>query len=1016
VLSLSLTAQVRTGNIFGKVLDQEGNGLPGVTVILIPSAGARQTTVTTEEGGFRFLSLPPANDYQVRAELVGFRSRVEQGIIVTVGGNTTIEIRMETGAIEEQVTVIAQSPVVDSKKTAIGQNVTQEILQGLPTARDPWVVLQMVPSVVVDRENLGGTDSGQQAYFTAKGGNSGQNQWSVDGVLVTDPAAIGASPTYYDFDAFEEMRVTTGGGDITVQTAGVGMDLVTRRGGNKISIGGRFYLTDPTFQAVNVKGALKDELDAAGILGRNEIRGIKDYGFNLGGPIWKDHIWAWGSYGVQDIKTNTIYGNADDTLLTNYVAKLNVQIVPQNRFEIFIHSGNKEKFGRDSTFTNPKGFHQTQRFPFGTPIWKVQDEHMFGSDLLLSAKFAYSHAGFAFEPMANLTFDAWGANDVTTGIWYNTYSMYDTNRPMLTFNVFANYFNEGLLGASHDVKFGVEYVKRLTTSESSWPGNTYRYYNYNYETVDITGDGVPDMVDDIQYVSTWRGWKTSVAVSAWAGYINDTVNIGRLNLILGVRYDYQKPELRPYAMEHVNDNPVWGDNFSTAARDAILGVMGPLNIAGAKGDYVWDIISPRLGLTYDITGDGKTIAKVSFSRYGEFMGTGEGGYYAPTGAGGWLDFWWRDTANPGIVDLNELYWQDPTNLGILPAFDGSGNLALTPSTYEFYMWGDFNIDNPQQVGAPRTTIDPSANTNNTWEAIATVEREIMPDFQAGIDFTWRKYNHFRTERWYYPSTGHILDSGDYEVAGQVPNIPGVDMGDEGAGKDYYLLSPGITGTNFRWLGLLEGFNQQYYGLDLRFNKRLSHRWLMNGSLTYQIQRQHYDERGYTNPTTIWAVNDREFSQSMGAGSGKISQYVYSKYMVKLEGLYQLPWDFNASFTFTARQGHIIPHTLGLNNASWPNSNNRSVTTYLDFFGTERLPFFWNVNARIEKMLKIGEGKIYIMADIFNAFNQAIMNRRYDRHEGTYYFATGTFVPNVTKFLANEVLNPLCVRFGVRFQI
>ncbi len=170
LLAVSLTAQIRTGNISGKVVDPEGNPLPGVTVTLLPPAGAAMTTVSTAEGTFRFLSLPPSKEYKIKAELTGFKTRTEENIIVVIGGNTNLEIKMEMGVIEEQVTVTAVSPVVDTKKTSVGQNVTQDILQSMPTARDPWVVLQMVPSVTVDRENLGGTDSGQQAYFVAKGG------------------------------------------------------------------------------------------------------------------------------------------------------------------------------------------------------------------------------------------------------------------------------------------------------------------------------------------------------------------------------------------------------------------------------------------------------------------------------------------------------------------------------------------------------------------------------------------------------------------------------------------------------------------------------------------------------------------------------------------------------------------------------------------------------------------------------------------------------------------------------
>ncbi len=74
--------------------------------------------------------------------------------------------------------------------------------------------------------------------------NDAQNVWAMDGMVITDPAAIGASPTYYDFDAFEEMNITVGGADVTVQTGGIALNMVTRRGGNRVSLGGRFYLTD----------------------------------------------------------------------------------------------------------------------------------------------------------------------------------------------------------------------------------------------------------------------------------------------------------------------------------------------------------------------------------------------------------------------------------------------------------------------------------------------------------------------------------------------------------------------------------------------------------------------------------------------------------------------------------------------------------------------------------------------------------------------------------------------------
>ena len=113
------------------------------------------------------------------------------------------------------VHLIGSVPMVDIKKNAAVTNVTLEELQGIPSARDPWVVLQSVPTVSVDRVNIGGSESGQQSNYYAKGAPGTANTWNMDGISITDSASQGSSPTYYDFDSFQEISVTTGGADVT---------------------------------------------------------------------------------------------------------------------------------------------------------------------------------------------------------------------------------------------------------------------------------------------------------------------------------------------------------------------------------------------------------------------------------------------------------------------------------------------------------------------------------------------------------------------------------------------------------------------------------------------------------------------------------------------------------------------------------------------------------------------------------------------------------------------------------
>ena len=97
---------------------------------------------------------------------------------------------------------------------------------------------------MVDRVNVGGSESGQQSQFAGRGDNGDNAMWSVDGVVITDMAAVGATPTYYDFDSFEEVQVSTGGNDLTLQTGGIGISFVTKRGGNAIHGSARVYYTN----------------------------------------------------------------------------------------------------------------------------------------------------------------------------------------------------------------------------------------------------------------------------------------------------------------------------------------------------------------------------------------------------------------------------------------------------------------------------------------------------------------------------------------------------------------------------------------------------------------------------------------------------------------------------------------------------------------------------------------------------------------------------------------------------
>lgn len=1038
-LAVALTgwAQVRTGNIVVKIVDSDGAPLPGVTVTILSPFGAVPSQTTSVEGVARFLSLPPSREYQVKAELQGFKVKIETGITVNVGTSANVSVAMEQGVLTEQITVVGKTPIVDQKKTSIGTNVTHEQLQSLPTARDPWVVLQMAPSIIVDRENVGGNESGQQSSYVARGTtNYNDNVWAMDGVVITDPSAIGASPSYYDFDAFEEMSIIVGGADVSVQTGGIAMNMVTRRAGNKVSLGGRFYLTDSYFQATEIDPKWTKE----GLPGINKIDNIKDFGFNLGVPLIKDKAWLWGSYGVQDIRTFTVFATKDDTMLQNYAAKLNLQFIPDNRFEAFIHAGGKYKWGRSTSTSNPEGLYQAGGYHWGSPILKLQDEHMFGDNLFVSAKFAYADAGFMLIPMTDRDLVKMAVWDVTAQRYFGSQaSRYFVKRPTNQYNLTADYFNDNLLGARHDFKLGFEYARREAYTESVWTGNMVMNRNYNTPQIDFNGDKAPDVPGAAwKYFSFSRGYYRDQGVTALAGFLQDTISLGRLTILLGLRFDQQTPSVNPIDVLAVDRNsPVWKDNFTAKTvdlLDAFLPAfpMQAVDATAADGSkYNWQTFSPRLGLTWDVFGDGKTIAKLSAARYGQFMGTGSSDMYVPGGASGSAGYWWNDMNGDAKVDFSELYWLMRRGGALYSpyrVYDDAGNFQGDLTDSSGYYWSGFDPLNPLKASAPYGSRTSEAQDNQTDELLFTLEREIFTDFAASVNLTYRKYSKFNWSLKYFKdANGNITawqNPNWYQSAGKVPGtLPGLGSTGEAANHEWYYTTTAGTAYSPWWQEQRRpDFYTDYFGVDFIFNKRLSNKWMMNANFTWQTQAQHFPGNAVMNKTNLWAYDGQPQAAYIGGASGKENQYTYSRWMFKLSGLFQAPFGIDVSGTFQAREGWILQESFDFYNYTLPNPSSVSTGLVMAPFGTNRMPLFYNFNLRAEKMLKLGDaGRIYIMLDLFNALNSQIENRRYQMYNGSYYFygdndARNRFVPWPNYKKLNEILNPRVMRIGVRFQI
>nr|MDP9121634.1 carboxypeptidase regulatory-like domain-containing protein [Acidobacteriota bacterium] len=306
-------AQLQTGNLYGKVSDQTGAALPGVTVTLT-TGNAPQVQVTNAQGEFRFLGLSPST-YQLKAELEGFSTVEYPNIVINIGRNTQVQVALQS-AVEETINVTAESPLLDERRISTGATISQTELQKIPTSRDPWSVMQSTPGVLTDRINVGGNESGQQSAYVGPGSDQTQAIWAVDGVVITDMSALGSSPAYYDFDSFEEMQVTTGGSDTTIATGGVVLNMVTKRGTNEWRGSGRYLWDDKSVQSNSSFNNSSLPPTQKAIKQGNRIVNVQDYGAEIGGPIIKDRLFYFFTYDGFRKVGKALYTNQNNISLT----------------------------------------------------------------------------------------------------------------------------------------------------------------------------------------------------------------------------------------------------------------------------------------------------------------------------------------------------------------------------------------------------------------------------------------------------------------------------------------------------------------------------------------------------------------------------------------------------------------------------------------------------------------------------------------------------------------------------
>jgi hypothetical protein len=541
-----------TGQLSGRVVDDDGAVLPGVTVTASSPAliGGSRVTVTEQDGRYNFPALTPGV-YHVRAELQGFAPQERSEVEIRLNRTTEIDFGLSIGELTEQIVVTAESPVLDTQQISVSQTFSEDYLENAAIGsanRSYQSILANTAGVVgVANPNVFGSTEGENAYF-------------IDGMDSTDPVT-GTFGSNLHFDAIQEINLETGGfeAEFGRATGGV-VNVITKSGGNDFSGTFDVRYRDTDFYESG------DEFDPD-----TNVTSFLNPAATLGGPIRRDSVWFFlAAEHTDNEQTPTGAPVTYNFIGQNYLAKLTWQINPSwQTFLQYISDPAEIDNANSSRFRSPEA-HRFQEQ--GGEIYQMAFTGTPTTDLIFDGGIAINRSELnSFPQSGDLTTPS--IENLDTGFFTSNYSNAQfSQRDRDEARVSGTYFLDGY-GGSHELKAGVTVSQLNFRKESFTTGNGFRYQDF-----DDGGEPLPFIL--------WYEPNAGPSESegqVYGAFLQDAWRLGdRLTIKAGVRWD-----------------------------------EATFDIAGSDESFerTIDKVQPRVGLAYDVTGDGRTLARASWGTY-----------------------------------------------------------------------------------------------------------------------------------------------------------------------------------------------------------------------------------------------------------------------------------------------------------------------------------------------------------------------------------------------------------------
>jgi hypothetical protein len=557
-------AQRTTGEIIGKVIDESGGVLPGVTVTLRgPAIQGAQTDVTSETGTYRFPVLPPGT-YELEYVLPGFGTVKREGIQIAVGSTVELEVALKVSSLEETITVTGDAPVVNTATSQVSTAYNKEWVQNAPVRRFSYFDLINSAPGVSQTSNLGTTTSA-----TSLGSSTNENQYQIDGTV------IGSTP-WPNTDSVEEVEVLQLGASAEYgNVQGAVFNIVTRQGGNVLHGDANIYIQTNGLVSRNTTDAIDG--------GRPyHLDTYRDATVQASGPFIRDKFWFFGSLQYQRVwdsqpGTDPKFPAKSDAQRMFW--KFNYSINDRHRLLHGYHDDFYYLPAIGDAFTAPSTLSQSHGH---NPTPNVVYTGVLTNRTFLEARFS----GFWLQSSTDPQVDGQPRiglryTDQDTSLVTGAISEWRENRSwQYGPSIKLTHFVDRFMGGSHDLKTG---YAGLTNGNVNLNGPNDTITTYSRTGRQTTG-------------TTRLPYYAGTRSATWGVYLDDTYRVGtRVTANLGLRYDYSRGYYVPLPMVDAQGNPTGQTS------------------AGNDNVYDYRVVSPRLGLNYKIAP--QTVFKAHYGRY-----------------------------------------------------------------------------------------------------------------------------------------------------------------------------------------------------------------------------------------------------------------------------------------------------------------------------------------------------------------------------------------------------------------